>query len=129
MTDYTEVQYPLSMQAGNSFTRIFRFKDGNGDPVDLTGYKAKVDIRRNVAADVVIRLDSEQPTENGSTLSVSGNEVEMYIAPEETVDFVKLPIGLMAMWDLRLIDADGHTWTYFPKSRFTINSVSTRDEG
>lgn len=30
-------RYDISLKAGNTFSRTFRFKDGEGHPVDLTG--------------------------------------------------------------------------------------------
>ena len=39
--------YPLTIQQGASFTRTFRYRNQDGTPIDISGYSARLAIKRN----------------------------------------------------------------------------------
>lgn len=129
-TSLCDLQYPLCMIAGASLQRGFRFKDEAGDLIDITGYHAAIHVREKAgSAESIIELDSDAPTDAGSTLLVDGAEgtIFMDITPEETESFVTIQKDRRLVWDLRVTDAEGKVTVYFRASIFTIRPVSTRE--
>jgi hypothetical protein len=73
------------LRRGNSFRRIFRFKDGAGDPVDLTG-----SILVFVAEAGAIRLIKSTADGSLGMPDPSIGEITLNLAPAETRQF---PVG------------------------------------
>lgn len=73
------------LRRGNSFRRMFRFKDGDGDPVDLTG-----SVLTFVAAGDGTTI--RRSTSDGSLLmpNPASGEVTLHLRPAETR---LLPVG------------------------------------
>ncbi len=44
----------LTIEQGSSFLRIVIYRDSNGDPVDLTGYTAEMQVRKTKESDTII---------------------------------------------------------------------------
>ena len=96
--------YDLSgLRRGNSYRRTFRFKDGAGDPVDLTG-----SVLVFVAEAGAIRL--VRSTADGSLAmpNPAAGEITLSLTPAETRQF---PVGrLRARYEIeRRIDGDETT--------------------
>jgi len=91
------------LRRGNSFRRTFRFKDGAGDPVDLTG---SVIVFVAEAGTARIR----KSTEDGSLAmpDPTDGEITLSLSPAETRQF---PVGrLRARYEIeRRIDAEETT--------------------
>ena len=73
------------LRRGNSFRRTFRFKDGDGDPVDLTG-----SVMTFVAAGDGVTI--RKSTGDGSLImpDPASGEITLHLAPAETR---QLPVG------------------------------------
>ena len=73
------------LRRGNSFRRTFRFKDGSGDPIDMTG-----SILVFVAEAGAVRI--RKTTEDGSLAmpDPTAGEVTLNLSPAETRQF---PVG------------------------------------
>ncbi len=130
-TKLCDLQYTLCMIAGASLQRGFRFKDSDGDLIDLSGYHAAIHIRDKAgAAEDVISLDSDEATEAGSTLVIdgAGGTITMDIVPDETLEFTDISKDKKLVWDLRVTDGDDNVNVYFRVSPFIIKPVSTREE-
>lgn len=41
--------YNFTIEQGTTFQRTFKYKDSNGDPLDLTGYDIRMQIRNDLA--------------------------------------------------------------------------------
>lgn len=67
------------IRRGNSFERIFRFKDGNGDPIDLTG---SIMVFSAANGTTIIR----KTTADGSLLmpDPTTGEITLYLSPADT---------------------------------------------
>ena len=63
--------YNLSIEQGATFDLEIRYKDANGDPVDLTGYSGRLQIRQSTdSATPYITLSSSlQPDRTGLNFS------------------------------------------------------------
>ena len=80
--------YNLSIEQGATFDLEIRYKDANGDPVDLTGYDARLQIREFIySQNFVLGLDSSESLNNIYTGGSAGT-IDINIQPEITKDFV-----------------------------------------
>ncbi len=128
---FCEQKYPLCMIAGATFSRSLVLKDSSGDPVDLTGYRAKIHIRGRASdAEPIITLDSDNsPTGEGSTMEIdeAAGKITFSITPDETLalDAVQAGKAVKGVWDLRLSNDDG-AQVFYAVSKFLINPASTR---
>jgi|TARA_R110000823_G_scaffold206862_1_gene337556 hypothetical protein len=50
--------YSFTIEQGTTFERIFKYKDENGSPVDLTGYDVRMQIRSTYGSDILASLTS-----------------------------------------------------------------------
>lgn len=48
--------YPIQARVGQTFTRVFQYTTDDGTPVDLTGYRVRMPIRRNYNAELFREL-------------------------------------------------------------------------
>lgn len=122
-------KYTLSMIVGSTFKKIFRFLDQDENPIDLSGYKADVSIRKDLKCkEPFISLSSEEQTKYGSELVIdsTAGEVLMIIDADETEKISNIYEKQSYKWDLRLEDPYGEVYIYFPSSDFEIIPVSTR---
>lgn len=91
----------LTIEQGATFTKTLVWKDSNGDPIDLSGYTARMQIRRTITScDVLV----DATTENGKiTLTPEEGKIDIRLEAAETeaLDFRE------AVYDLELQSADG----------------------
>tara|TARA_R110002050_G_scaffold249951_3_gene387856 strand:- start:3239 stop:3613 length:375 start_codon:yes stop_codon:yes gene_type:complete len=50
--------YSFTIEQGTTFERVFKYKDENGAPVDLTGYDVRMQIRSTYGSDILANLTS-----------------------------------------------------------------------
>jgi hypothetical protein len=92
--------YNLSIEQGATFRLALVWKDSEGDPVDLTGYTARMQIRPAVAStEVLLSLTSG----SGITLGGATGAVNVLATAAQTaaIDSKK------GVYDLELQSADG----------------------
>lgn len=93
--------YDLLIEQGATFLKTFVWKDSNEDPVDITGYTARMQIRRKKSATTV---EHTATTENsGITLGDAAGTVVVTIPATDTADF-EFSKGV---YDIELIDPQG----------------------
>ena len=121
MTTICETQYPMCMIAGTTFERILILKDSTGDPLDLAGYTAEIHIRAKVT-------DATPLIDCTVTVTPDEGKIDWTITPAETLALTAVQGGraVKGVWDLRLTNADGTSYVYYPASEFTIYPASTR---
>ena len=68
-------QYNLSIDAGATLTQEFEYLDGAGDPIDLTGYTAKFQIR-NTPEDALVIEKTPSITLETAVIGVTLSAVE-----------------------------------------------------
>jgi hypothetical protein len=94
------VKYKLKIDQGATLRKPFTWKAA-GQPVDLTGYSARMQIRETLEAETMIH---ELTTENGGILiGDEPGQFTLYISAEDTAGFN----FESAVYDLELIAPDG----------------------
>ena len=121
-------QHTLEMIVGTTLRRIFRFKDENGDPFDLSDYNVSISVRRNLSCrEPFIKVTDDTETENGSSLTIDNTgEVFLEINYKETSKILSIYEKQEYVWDIRLEDQFGKVYVYFPSSPFIIYPASSR---
>lgn len=94
--------YDTTMNQGDTWRRNVAWSDANENPIDLTGFQARMQLRTSAdAADVVIELT----TENGRINITLPNSIDLEIA---AVDTATIPAGSYK-YDLEMVNgADVH---------------------
>lgn len=107
---------PLEIIQGASWSKTFRLKDENRVAFDLTGYAAKMQIRRTLQSSDVIK---ELSTENGKIV-ITGNEgkIVLSLTSQDTTG-----ITTNGIYDLDLVK-DGNTYTIFGGKIIVIPHVT-----
>jgi hypothetical protein len=112
-------KYDFYIEQGATFNRTIVWKDGNEDPVNLSGYTARMQVRKTVTADTPILTLT---TENGKiTLGGSAGTVILTLAPSDT-DSLETFCGV---YDLELQSASGFV-TRLLEGQVTISREVTR---
>jgi len=110
--------YHFSMEQGSTFNRSITYKDSNGSPIDLSGYTARMQLRRNIDdASAIIELT----TSNGRiSLGGSAGTVALTIAAADTAALAPIE----GVYDLELVTGD--TVEKLLAGTFTIQREVTR---
>lgn len=89
--------YNMLIKQGSSFSKVITWNDEEGEPFDLTGYTAKMQIRKTIRDEDV---SLELTTENGR-ISIVGAEgkITLSIAATDTED-----LSGNYVYDLELVD-------------------------
>ena len=72
--------YDLYIEQGATFTLQLVWKDDEGTPIDITGYSARMQIRRNYGSEPVISLADGE----GLVLGNTAGTIEITITDEQT---------------------------------------------
>lgn len=100
--NFTNTSYGRNaIEQGATWDISMVFKDGDGDPVDLTGYTARMMIRKNIS-DATPQL--ELSTTNGRIIITAGTGgIQLLVEAEDTadLDFVS------GVYDLEIEDSGG----------------------
>jgi hypothetical protein len=111
--------YDFYIEQGATFYQPLVWKDSNDDPVDLTGYIARMQIRKTVKSpDPLISLT----TENGRiTLGGDQGTITLEIDADDTADFTTF----CGVYDLEVEASDG-TVTRLLEGQIEISREVTR---
>lgn len=66
-------RYSFTIEQGATFQLNLQYKDSNGDPVDLTGYYGRMQIRPSVTSNTVYLTLSSSLNSDGTGLNFSGS--------------------------------------------------------
>jgi hypothetical protein len=66
-------RYNFTIEQGSTFTLNLQYNDSNGDPVDLTGYYGRMQIRPTVSSNTVYLTLSSSLNSDGTGLNFSGS--------------------------------------------------------
>ena len=90
------------IEAGSTFRRLINIATSSGDPVDLSGYTARAQVRESVSSPTVL---AEWTTQNGRLAITNGTqgEITWLISATETAGYT-WPEGV---WDLELVAPSG----------------------
>jgi hypothetical protein len=90
--------YDFTIEQGATFQRTFTWKDNNGNPINLTGYSAKMELKDSHGNLLLTLLSGTDVTLGGSAGTIA---VEIAAATTAALTFDT------ANYDLRLTDASG----------------------
>ena len=62
--------YNFTIEQGATFTRTLKYKDSSGNPIDLSDYAVRMQIREKISSTSTIISLTEVATTNGSIISV-----------------------------------------------------------
>lgn len=111
--------YNLLIEQGATFTLSLVWKDSEGDPVDLTGYSARMQVRPSVTSEDVLLSLTDQ---DGIVLGGDGSIVVQASATQTAAISSK-----RGAYDLELEDQDG-TVTRLLQGVVTISPEVTRGD-
>jgi hypothetical protein len=110
---------PLCIEQGATFKQVFIWKTGSpANPVDLTGYKARMQARKT-PPDSTVFVDLT--TENGGITLGADGSIRLYISADDTTEY-KWRDGV---FDLELIDTLGGI-TRLIQGAITVSEEVTR---
>lgn len=94
-------QYDIFIEQGATYDQTFNWKDSAGDPVNLTGYTARMQIRPSVSRSEIIESFT---TENGKiTLGGSAGTIRLLLTATQTAAIT----SRRGVYDLELIASNG----------------------
>jgi len=67
-------RYSFTIEQGATLDFELAYKDSNNDPIDLTGYQARMQIRPSVGSDTVYITLSSSLDPDGTGLNLSGSD-------------------------------------------------------
>lgn len=109
--------YDILCEQGATLSLALTYKDPDGDPVNLTGYTARMQVRESVsAASTLVAITSS----SGITLGGSAGTIQISLSATTTA---ALPKGSY-VYDLEL--SSGGTVTRLLKGAFTVDPEVTR---
>ena len=93
---------PLIIEQGATWDFAIIWKTDEGDPVDLTGCAARMQLRRNYDSPIILDLDSLNGTLD---IDVSTGKISAQVSATETAAMSILG----GVFDLEVYHPDGHT--------------------
>lgn len=112
-------KYDITIEQGATFSLVLTWKDSQGNPIDLTGYTAKMDVRRSYSSsDTLLSLT----TSNGG-VSLGGISGQVIMHASATITESISPTS--AIYDLELESPTGFV-TRLIEGRATISPEVTR---
>jgi hypothetical protein len=111
-------RYSFIIEQGSTLEFEIQYKDSNGDPVDLTNYSARMQIRPTVTSDDVICSLTSTLQSDGTGLDMSGStssnpptsgSIGVYISAYSSSQFASgsNPVWTTARYDLEIVSGSG----------------------
>ena len=75
--------YNFTIEQGTTFKRTFKYKDANGDGVDLSSHSVRMQIRKNIGGDLISSF-TEEGSDKFTVGGVANNEFTLVIAAAST---------------------------------------------
>jgi hypothetical protein len=110
--------YKIICDQGATFQRVLTITDANDDPMNLTGYTARMQIRPEIeSTDVLLELT----TQNGRiTLGGAAGTIALNLTPQDTAT-----IDRDGFYDIEIISSGGAVHRVV-RGRFVVNLEVTR---
>lgn len=113
--------YDMVCEQGATFSRTITWKDAAGDPVNLTGYSARMQVRPSLTSD---EITLELTSTNGEITfpsPLSSGKILITVAATDTADLA----ASKGVYDLEL-ESSGGVVTRLLQGSFTIVAEVTR---
>lgn len=92
----------LMIEKGATFNKHLEYKDNTKTPIDLTGYTARMQVRKSAQSSTII---VELTTENSRiTITPLTGEIDLFISGADTTAITERG---NAVYDLELVEAGG----------------------
>jgi len=112
--------YNFIIEQGVTLTKTFTYTDANGDPIDLTGYDARMQGRATMQSSATVFERTTTPA-NGLTIPIgTDGSIAMTMTATETAE---LPCG--GIYDLEIVSPSG-TVTRLLQGSFSLSYEVTR---
>ena len=112
-------QYDITCDAGSTLRLSLTYKDNNEEPVDLTGYGARLQVRHHYSdAEALLSLS------DGSGITINGNTGVLTIEVSDALTS-DLPAG-RHVYDLEVFQAPSGDVTRLVEGSFTVTPEVTR---
>jgi len=98
-------KHNITIEEGSTFSQRWTYKDVNGNPIDLTGYTARMQVREKHSSSTAVIDISDG---NGITLGGAAGTIDIEILPAATINLA-LPKGF-GVYDMELTPPDGKTF-------------------
>jgi len=110
--------YNLNVDAGSTYNLAVQWKDGSGNPYNISGYTGRMQIRRNINSDT---FQVDLTTENGGIeiIDAAAGSFKVVITPTQTASL------LNGVYDLEIQDGSGNV-TRLLQGSVTVNPEVTR---
>lgn len=95
----------LHIRRGEPFSRLFRYQNPDMSLIDLTGWQARLQVRRRPGAAALVDLTHD----SGIALGGETGEIRLTMTAAQTAT---VP-AINARYELKLTDAAGTPWTPF----------------
>lgn len=121
-------KYHIAIDQGATFRKAITWKDGAGNPVNLNGYAARMQVRSSFASSTTVL---NMTTDNGKImLGGSAGTISLYLSASDTAslstaspaDFGDAFVGV---YDLELVAPSGDV-TRLLQGSFAVNPEVTR---
>lgn len=114
--------YNLLIEQGATWSRVFTYKDSAGDPVDLTGYTARLVAVTSFGGDLIV----EATVGNGRVvIGDDAGTITITIAAEDTADLQAPAEGI---YDLEIEAGGGGAVTRLLQGRVTVSPEAVAAE-
>lgn len=112
--------YNFTIEQGTTFIRSFVYTDSNGDPIDITGYEARMQGRASVQSNGMIFERTTSPA-NGLDIALgTDGKIDMTMSATETSE---LPCD--GVYDLEIVSPGGVV-TRLVQGSFSLSNEITR---
>lgn len=111
--------YNITCEQGSTLTRTFRVQNPNASVYDLTGYQARMQIRRDVDSTTVLFTATSSPAA-GIIISNTFGEISLTMTATQTA-----AIQRSGYYDLEIYNAAGVVYKVV-KGKFNLSKEVTR---
>ena len=101
-------KYNFTIQQGSTFERQIQYRDSAGDPVDLTNYGARMQIRPSIGSDtVIISLTSDSVDVDGTGIIMTTPSSGTFTVKISAASSSGLTFSNEAVYDLEIYSGSG----------------------
>lgn len=116
-------RYDFTIDQGSYWTRLITWKDADGDPIDLTGYTARLQWRKRYEDDAVLEITTEN---GGITLGGVDGTIQLDIFAGDTSPITINGDTATFLYDLEMIPGSESTAHRLLQGKFTLTREVTR---
>ena len=99
-------RYNITIEKGATYRRQLQYKDSAGDPIDLTDYSARMQIRQKVTDNIIhLNLTTTKDADgSGLTITAASGTIDIEISAASSSNF---DFGTEGVYDLEIYSGSG----------------------